>query len=290
MKNIALLPLLSPLILAACTTTRAPAAPAGQVAYGLSTSGQLTTFGLENAAASLTSVNISGLAAGETLVDIDVRNTDNLLYGVTGSGKVYRIRPDTGVATADGGALTGAAVVAVDFNPVANRLRAFGENDLNFRLTLSSAPIPSTPAGTVTADGTLAYVAGSPNPNLVAAAYTNTFDDSATGAVAAGTTTTLFSIDADTDSLVQHSNNTAATPALPAGNFSNLTAVGALGVNVSAGSTGFDIAGASGAYLSSAVNGTTTVYLVDLTTGAATRKATLNGTSLKAIALKLSAP
>ncbi|GHF41504.1 hypothetical protein HNQ07_001465 [Deinococcus metalli] len=286
MKNTALLALLSTLALAACNqpATTVPVAPAGQVAYGLTTSGKIATFGMDNPGASLTSVAVSGLASGEALVDIDVRNTDNRLYGVTSAGKVYVINTTTGAATADGATVTGASVVAADFNPVANRLRVIGQGDLNFRATLFSAPVPATSAaGTVTADGTFAFTSGTVNPNLASAAYTNSFDNSATGAVTAGTTTALYSVDADSDALIQHS--TRATDA--AGTFNGLTVVGALGTNVSAGTTGFDIAGASSAYLSSASGSSTTLYSVNLTTGAATSKGTLSGTALTSLALKL---
>lgn len=278
MKKMLWLASLTPLFLASCNLLQPPAAPLGNVVYGLTGTGALATFGLDNAQDSVSTTAITGLTTGETLVDLDVRNTDNRLYGVTSGGKVYVISPATGAATADG-ASVGAATVAVDFNPVANRLRVVGDSDLNFRLTLNSAPVPATsPAGTVTPDGTFAYVGGTPNPNLVAAAYTNAFDNSGTGAVTAGTTTTLYTIDADTDTLVMNT----VTP-----QFSTLVPVGPLGVNVSAGTTGFDITGASGAYLSSAAGGNTTLYTVNLSTGAATTKTTLNGVSLKAIALKL---
>ncbi|WP_309572356.1 hypothetical protein [Deinococcus sp.] len=81
MKNTALLALVSTLALTACnqSTVTAPVAPAGQVAYGLTTTGKVATFGLHNPAAGLTSVAINGVASGETLVDIDMRNTDTML-------------------------------------------------------------------------------------------------------------------------------------------------------------------------------------------------------------------
>ncbi|WP_412027811.1 DUF4394 domain-containing protein [Deinococcus yunweiensis] len=291
MKKLALI-MLPTLALAACAQpgTPAPTAPAGQIAYGLTTSGRVATFGMDNPAASVSSVAITGVASGESVVDIDVRNTDNRLYGVTGAGKVYVIDPMTGAATADGTSVTSSGVVAADFNPVANRLRVIGQNDANFRLTVNSAPVPAaSPAGTLTADGTFAFTSGTANPNLASAAYTNSFDNSASGAVTTGTTTALYSVDADTDQLIVHSNNTTATPALPTGNFSSLSSVGALGTDISVGMTGFDIAGASSAFLSSAMNGSTTLYTVDLATGAATSKGTLSGTALTSLALKLAA-
>lgn len=290
MKTLALI-VLPTLALAACAQpgTSAPTAPAGQIAYGLTTSGRVATFGLDNPAASVSSVAITGVASGESVVDIDVRNTDNRLYGVTGAGRVYVIDPVTGAATADGASVTSTAVVAMDFNPVANRLRVIGQNDANFRLTVNSAPVPqASPAGTLTADGTFAFTSGTANPNLAGAAYTNSFDNSASTAVVP-TATALYSVDADTDQLIVHSNNTTATPALPTGNFSSLSSVGALGTDISVGMTGFDIAGASSAFLSSAMNGSTTLYTVDLATGAATSKGTLSGTALTSLALKLPA-
>ncbi|WP_221089428.1 DUF4394 domain-containing protein [Deinococcus aquaedulcis] len=281
MKYAAPLAVLSSLVLAACNPPVTPAAPSGQVVYGLGAGGQLVSFGLDNASASLRTMPITGLGNGETLVDLDLRNTDNMLYAMSSAGNVYRLSM-TGAATRDSATL-GDAAVAMDFNPVANRLRVLGTADRNYRLTLASAPVPGTsPAGTVTNDGTFAYVTATPNPNLVAAAYTNSFNNSASGAVNAGTTTELFSIDADTDALVLHSNN----PTGPAGNFSLLTTRGALGVDAMPGMTGFDIAGASSAYLSTAGSGSTAFYTVDLGTGRATLKTTV-GVGLKSFALGL---
>ncbi|PTA68402.1 DUF4394 domain-containing protein [Deinococcus arcticus] len=282
MKQTALLALMSSLLLAACNPVTPPAAPAGQLAYGLTTGGQLVSFGLDNANASLSTMNVTGLGSGETLVDLDVRNTDNMLYALSSAGNIYRLSM-AGAATRDGAAL-GEAAVAMDFNPVANRLRVVGTADRNFRVTLNSAPVPGTsPAGTVTNDGTYAYALSTPNPNLVAAAYTNSFNNSASGAVNPNTTTELFTIDADTDALVLHSNN----PTGPAGNFSLLTSRGALGVDAMPGMTGFDITGTSSAYLSTSTGGTTSFYTVNLGTGAATLKTTLSGVSLKSFALAL---
>ncbi|MVN87334.1 DUF4394 domain-containing protein [Deinococcus sp. HMF7620] len=288
MKKTALLALVSALALASCTRTPtpvAPVAPIGQLVYGLTASGQLVTFGLDNANASLTTVSVSGIGNGETLVDLDVRNTDNRLYGFSNTGTVYRFNVTAGTTTVTGTAvddstvaLSGATVVAADFNPVANRLRVVGTSDLNFRHTVSSAPVNAT--GGTTADGTFAFVDtnAAKNPNIAAAAYTNSFNNSANQAVNAGTTTDLYTVDADLDVLVKHSVGPQ---------FNAMTSVGALGQDVSVGSTGFDIAGASAAYLSSNAGSNTTFYTVNLTTGAATLKTTVSGVSLKSFALGL---
>ncbi|GAA5438705.1 DUF4394 domain-containing protein [Deinococcus caeni] len=291
MKKVALLTLISTVALASCNMNRTPAAPTGQLAYGLSSDGkQLVTFGMDNADASYVKQSITGLGT-DTLVDLDVRNTDGMLYGFASSGRVYLINPGTGSATADA-SVTGTTLVAADFNPQANRLRVIGANDANFRLTLNAAPVPGT-AGTQTNDGMFSYAAADrnagTNPDLVAAAYTNSFNDSATQAYSAATPTTLYTLDAATDSLVKHENNTTATPPLPTGNFSSLQTVGALGVNVMVGMTGFDIAKASDAYLSSVSGNDTNLYTVDLSSGKATMKGKLSGVKLSSLALKLAA-
>lgn len=279
----ALMLTLSALTLASCTTRTpaTPAAPTGQVAYGLS-GNTLLTFGLGNASDSLTRRTVTGLAAGETLVDLDVRNTDGQLYGVTSGGAVYRLDPATAQASRDS-AISATSVVAVDFNPAANRLRVLSAADVNARHTLSAAPIPAV-TGT-TPDSTFTFGAGDVNagrnPNLVAAAYTNSFND--TGKVNSGLTTALYSIDADADALIAH-------PAAGAPQFSTLSTVGSLGMDVTAGGTGFDISGANTAVLSRSGNGSTSLYTVDLTTGRATLLTTLSGAALSSIALKLAQP
>ena len=85
------------------------------------------------------------------------------------------------------------------------------------------------------------------------AGYTNSF--------ASTTTTTLYVIDSQTNMLYMQNPPNAGT----------LVPVGALGVDVDADS-GFDIGGSSGvAYGLLKVGGTTSVYSINLTTGAATK-------------------
>lgn len=288
MKRIAALTVLSALVLSACTTGPVtPDAPSGITAYGLVGGNQLATFGTANAAASYRAVSVTGLASGESLVDLDFRNTDNKLYAATSAGKLYVINTDTGTATADGASVA-KTTQAIDFNPTANRLRVVGAANDNYRLTVNSAPVPSaSPAGTVTTDGTFAYAAGDANfgktPVLTAAAYTNSYNDSASGAVPTGATTTLYTIDSATDTLVENTVGPA---------FSTLVTRAPLGVEVGTGLAGFDIAGASDGYLTVVTNNSTTLYRVTIPTAtttatAATAVSTISGVSIKALALKL---
>lgn len=283
MKRLALLSATCALALSACGGMRAPAAPQGLTAYGLDTQGRLVTFGTDNAASSLRRMAVTGLGSGETLVDLDVFNKDGMLYAMSNTGRLYMVNTNTGALTLNTSGTLGTPQV-IDFNPAALRLRVFSAGDMNYRLTPATG---SAADGTVTPDGMLMYAATDTNvgknPNLVAAAYTNSFKGYQPVMADFDPATTLFSIDADLDILVRHSST--AAPA-PTGNFSTLNTVGPLGVNV-AGMTGFDIAGTSGAYLTS-TNGTNTMlYTLNLTTGTATARGTVNGLALKAFALAL---
>ncbi|GAA4006156.1 DUF4394 domain-containing protein [Deinococcus rubellus] len=236
--------LLAALSLAACSpksvVVPTPEAPQGRVVYGLTGSGRLAVFGLGNPAASLTTRDVTGLG-DERLTDIDSNTNGGALTGLSASGKLYTIDPASGAATFTVvAAATGVGTPEViDFNPAAQRLRVLSAGDMNYRLTPATT---AATAGAVTADGQLMYLAGDANagknPNLVAAAYTNSFKNFKPEATA----TTLYSVDADLDILVKHTST--VLPA-PAGNFSTLNTVGPLGIDATA-NTGFDIVGMDG--------------------------------------------
>lgn len=237
----------------------APLAHAERV-VGLTRTQQLVQFdSLAPSAILGTSPSISGLAAGDRIIDIDYFPVNNLLHGLGTSGNLYRIDANTGTATLD---VTPQASVGtprdMDFNPAADRLRVFSANNANFRITPSVNTAGSTGAnaGLVSSDGTLAYAAGGPSPNLVGAAYNNNFDGTAT--------TTLYSIDANADALVIHSG---------APQFSSLAMVGPLGFDVGE-LVGFDISGATTiAYVSNA----NAFYTVNLATGGLTSIGNIGG-------------
>ncbi len=267
------------LTLAACSKTAVPTS--GTLAYGLDASGQLVTFGLGNAASSASTKAITGLNSGDTLVDLDFNPNTSALYAFAGSGQVYTLDTVTGAATANTTPLVALAPLKTDFNPVANRVRVFGASASNFRLSVDPAPA-AAPKGTVTPDGTLAYAAADTNagktPNLMGAAYTNSYVNGGMSS-ALPTTTSLYSVDAATNTLDLHTVGPA---------FSTLTTVGALGIPLGS-NVGFDIVTSGGnngtntAYL---VNGST-LYTVNLTSGAATQLAVL-AAPLKALAVTIS--
>lgn len=159
-------------------------------------------------------VAITGLDAGDTLVEIDFRPFSGELFGLGSSGRLYRIDSETGAATAVGNA-TGAVELngthfGFDFNPVDDRIRVTSDADQNFRIN------PLT--GATTVDEPLHYASDDPNagadPNVAASAYTN----NAEGA----TTTTLYDIDTHLEILVRQDPPNSGT----------LTTVGPLDLDV----------------------------------------------------------
>lgn len=253
---------------AATLGASAPAAMA-DTAHGLLAGGtKLTTFDTAAPNQQAAPVTITGLQDGETVVGIDVRPADGVLYGIGKAGtqgRLLKLDPVTGAATAVGVLRTSAPADVVlqgtefdiDFNPAADRLRVVSDADQNLRIA------PST--GVTIVDGPLAFAGGDPNagddPQIGHAAYTNSF--------AGTTTTTLYDVDAGNDVLV-----TQVPP-----NNGTLNTVGSLGMGVDVTSVGgFDIIpGSNRALALATANGTRRIFEIDLTTGAATARSGVIG-------------
>ena len=224
-------------------------APATIIA--LTDSDQLLRFNSASPDSITASVPILGLGATEDVEGIDFRPANGLLYGVAVDGTTARlltIDPLTG-ATAQIGAtfaVTGSDF-GVDFNPVADRLRVVSNTDLNLSIN------PNT--GVATTQTSL----NPGNPNVVGAAYTNSFPGTSS--------TSLFAIDSGSDTLATIAPPSAGT----------LTNVGALGVGDVTAATGFDIGQGTGeSFAALTVGATTQLYSINLTTGAATALGNIN--------------
>src|SRR4051794_34910530 len=93
---------------------------------------------------SATTVAVSGLQAAETLVGIDLRPANALLYGVGSTNRIYTINPLTGAATQVGAAgafgLSGTAF-GTDFNPTVDRIRQVSNTEQNLRLNPNDATL-----------------------------------------------------------------------------------------------------------------------------------------------------
>ncbi len=199
---------------------------------------------------------ITGLNAGETLLGIDFRPKDGLLYGMTSGARIVTIDTATGAATfkfalaadaadttAPYAAVSGTAF-AVDFNPVADRLRVISNTGQSLRINVDT--------GATTTDGAINRL--NATPTVTGAAYTNS--------IAGATTTMLIDLDTASDSLALQNPPNDGT----------LTNLGALGLDV-AGDVALDIAGGANglvlAALRTSATGGSSLYRVDLVTGAA---------------------
>ena len=196
-----------------------------------------------------TKIAVSGIDA--PLLGIDTRPSNGLIYGITTANTIYTINPNTGAATKVSTLDTsfeGTTVSGFDFNPVADRLRLVGDNDQDFRINVET--------GAVTVDGTLAFADGDvnagANPRVTAAAYTN--------AIANPTTTQLYDIDADLNTLVLQNPPNDGT----------LMTIGELGIEID-DLAGFDIVSSGEGNNAAFAVTDSTLYSIDLLTGAATR-------------------
>jgi hypothetical protein len=253
---------------------RSPKAPS---VFGLTDGARLVGFKPQAPATLDTDVAITGLAAGEKLLGIDIRPKDGLMYAISSTGRIHTLDPVTGAATfkvalaADAADLTlpfsaiAGTDFAVDFNPVADRLRVIGSGGQSLRINVDT--------GATTTDGGINRAGAA--PLVTAGAYTNSF--AGTGA------TMLMVLDTDSDNLA------LVNPP----NDGTLTNVGALGLDL-AGDGGMDIAGGANgmalASLRTAGAGPSRLYRVDLATGAAVAVAQIGAGTLNvidiAIALK----
>jgi Ca2+-binding RTX toxin-like protein len=205
-------------------------------------------------------LTIAGLPSGVQLLGLDRRPADNLLYSVGSDNQLYRLDAFSGAATAIAplnspffeGATAG---VGFDFNPVPNRLRLVADSDRNFRINVDTGMVADNDAVApgIQADGSLRYLpedaAAGLNPAIVAVAYTNN--------VAGATSTVLYGIDSDRNTLIRFDAPNAGT----------LRTVGSLGFDVGADAA-FDIlSDFSGAINVAVLVSNGVAYQVDLATG-----------------------
>lgn len=151
---------------AAMLAIAAPASAASIVA--LTADGKLVTFDTgQLIAGKSVAVDIPG-----KLIGIDVRPSDQKLYGVTEKGVIFTIDPKTGKTVPMsqlGKPFDAGSRAVIDFNPVADRLRMLGANGTSYRVNVVT--------GEVAVDKNLNYGGKDDNtgkqPNVTAGAYTN---------------------------------------------------------------------------------------------------------------------
>lgn len=269
--------------------TRAYAAPI----FAVDTSNTLLRFDSATPGTVTGSTPITGLGAGETIIGIDGRPANGLLYVLTRNasnvGRLYTLNRATAVATlvatltadpadttAPFTALNGTRF-GVDFNPVPDRLRVVSDTDQNLRIN----PVN----GLTTTDGPLAFdtdtdgtgpdtgdANAGANPNIVGSGYTNNF--------AGATTTTLYDIDSTLNILTTQNPPNSGT----------LNTTGALGVDTT-DLVGFDITRTNEAFAVLDVGAVSELYSINLASGAASLIGAVGGNpDIVGIAVDLDAP
>jgi len=283
-------------------------ATAGRPVVGLSADGQFVVRFASNTPGTTTTVAVSGVTAGESLVGLTWRPATGQLYAlgidaVANTGTLYLLDPQTGAATAVGtpGAIAlttdGSTAVdfgdpavtgyGIDFNPTVDRIRVVTGNGRNFRINPSTgAPVDGNGAAGTNPDGDLNGLAGG-STGLTAAAYTNNYGQPLTGGA-----TTLYGVDpvANELTIVNPPNNGIATNrrALTMNgsplDVANLVAFD-LTREVKVATSNLPATGT--AYASFVVGGVAGLYLVDLGTAKVTSVGTVGAgtTSLRSIAV-----
>jgi len=235
------------------------ARPAHAVLLYATSGADIATFD-SGATGVVSSVPVTGLQTGETLVGIDTRPANEVLYGIGSSSRLYTINPVTGLATAIGtpGLFTiSGTSFAMDFNPVPDRIRLISNTGQNLRInpndgTLAATDTPISPAG-VTITG------GAYNNNGSGASVTTLYGIDSTN----GTLTTVGSINGSPNS----PNGGAVGPT-----------VGSLGLGTALDPRiGFDISGLTNqnSFATILTGGTDKLYSVNLSTGQATLLGTI---------------
>lgn len=219
-----------------------------------------------NSPSTTTTVNITGLQAGEQAHEIAYRASDNSFYivgitdgpGVNDSvGRLYKIDLGSGAATQFGApfgtALVDGANYGLDANPQHDSFRIFNSSDQQVTISSTGNAFPGTIDHPFLSE------------NLVAAAYDRVDTDP-------GSKTTLFGIDYATDSLVQ-------IGAVDEGfkpDADELSTVGKTGVVAQSLLVGFDIERGTGtAWASIRADGACRLFNINLTTGYAFRRGTI---------------
>lgn len=236
--------------------------------WAVDTNGALFSFFSDNPGAITAKATITGLPANEKIVALDCRPRTGVLYGITGTGKLFWIAKDTAVATLVGaGAVPPQAGADIDFNPTVDVIRQeAGAQNVRVRATDGTVAVTDT-------DLTL-QPANVP-ANSVALAYTNPDE--------APTTTQLFVISAATNRVYLQANP----------NDGKLTEVAQLPVNIGT-NVGFDIAPGNigfAAVQKLSDTGFSTLVKFDPANSTATAESAIGGgVPVKSIAVDLSGP
>lgn len=234
----------------------APGAGSGDT-FAVTSANRLVRFD-SSTPASTSVISVTGLQANENILGFDLRpggTPAGQLIAITDMGGVYAIDPSSGTATlkatmtaapSDPFTTVTGTRVSIDVNTVVDQLRVVTNTGQNLRVLMDTgATFTDTP---LTLSGGLAI-------GVSEVAYTNNFSSACR--------TTAYYLDTTADRLLTSANASGGV----------LTVVGGLTVDAAA-MTGFDIAtapdGTQSAIAALTVANVTSLYTIDLNTGAAT--------------------
>lgn len=229
---------------------------------GLTSANELARIDTTDIAAA-TRTAITGLEAGDRFVGIDLRPSNNMVYGITQSNKLYTLNAMTGaasfVASLSSPVVQMSQGYGIDFNPAADFAGA-----TSLRFTSSGGSNFAINANT----GVVGNLAGMIAPGFSAVAYSN----STILPTMAPPSTALYYINSATDML------SVATGAF---NAPTITPIGALGIDA-LNANGFELLADGRAFAALNVDANsslvTGIYGIDLGSGAATLIGSYNGT------------
>lgn len=245
---------------------------------------------------------VSGVAAGERLVAIDVRPQNNRLYGLAvadgGALRLYHLdlAGGTPVATPlsdapvrfDDGSnpiATPGASFGIDFNPAVDRLRLVSDGGLNGRMN------PNTGALVDGDNGGAAGSAPGVNPDGAIKGATTSVEDTAyTNSSVNAAATTQYTLDSATNRLYIQNPPNSGTQTMGRdvtlnGAPLDVTRVGGLDIHSSVTVSTANAPATGAAYASLTVNGVDGLYTIDLASGSATFLGAVGVSGVQDIAL-----
>jgi hypothetical protein len=257
-------------------------------AVAVTASNMLVKFNAGQPQKILARVELTGLAAGETVLGVDYRISKDTLYLLGSSGRLYTVDEAKGTLTPVGANFAvplNGAQFGFDFNPTVDRIRVINNTAQNLRLHPDTGAVVDANPNVegVQIDAPLAYAATDANagktPKVVAAAYSYN--------KANPKITTNYVLDAATGTLALQGSREGTTPAVSP-NTGQLTTVGKLGPAFD--DAHFDIQALSdvafAALLSAGQRGIRW-YTIDVNTGAAKFIGTIGvDEAVRAIALE----
>lgn len=234
----------------------------------INSNNQISTFDSSSPVTAIFNT-ITGAAAGKTFVGIDLRPSNNTVYGVATSNEIYTLDALTGnssfVAALSNNIVSANFGYGIDFNPVQDALgnaslRLVGSNGQNFAINANTGLVTNFAANQPGASPSNTIATG-----FTGIAYTNSNPS------ASASSTSLYYVNSNTDELF------VATGAF---NTPTITKVGAIGHDILR-ANGFEVSSSGLAYTSFLMDdgtGKSILASANLSTGVSTKIGDFVGT------------